>query len=126
MIILSVSLLVLIIIVFILKVFFKGENTKEEKTSIPDDCCGAHEVCERDSLLARNDQVVYYDDEELDEFASKTDYTNQEVDLFKEVFYTLKEEDVAGWLRSLQLRNIHLPDVLRDEAMLIISERRGK
>ena len=32
--------------------------------------------------------------------------------------------EVAGWLRSLQLRGINLPDALKDEAFLIIGERR--
>lgn len=33
------------------------------------ECCGQHEVCERDSLLAAvSKQIEYYDDEELDTF----------------------------------------------------------
>ena len=35
-----------------------------------------------------------------------------------------REVEVAGWLRSLQLRGINLPDALKDEAFLIIGERR--
>ncbi len=46
--------------------------------------------------------------------------------MLENVFYTLKEQDVAGWLGSLQLRNIQLPNNLRDEALLIVSERRAK
>ena len=31
------------------------------------ECCGQHEVCERDSLLAAvSKKIEYYDDEELD------------------------------------------------------------
>ena len=45
--------------------------------------------------------------------------------MLNDVFYTLREQDVAGWLRSLQLRDIALPDELRDEALLIVSERRA-
>ena len=40
------------------------------------------------------------------------------------MFFTLREVEVAGWLRSLQLRGINLPDALKDEAFLIIGERR--
>jgi hypothetical protein len=31
---------------------------------------------------------------------------------------------VAGWVRSLQLRGIALPDNIKDEVFLIIGERR--
>ena len=44
--------------------------------------------------------------------------------LFREVLYTLQETEVAGWIRSLQLRNVNLPDALKDEAFLIVGERR--
>jgi hypothetical protein len=42
-----------------------------------------------------------------------------------EVFYSLQEKDVSGWLRSLQMRGIELPQQLREEALLIVSERRN-
>ena len=48
----------------------------------------------------------------------------KEVEEFREVLYTLKEVEVAGWIRSLQLRGIELPDALKDEAFLILGERR--
>jgi hypothetical protein len=38
--------------------------------------------------------------------------------------YTMKEEEVAGWCRSLQLRGIEIPDELKDELFLIVGERR--
>ena len=112
----------------------KRERKKEEeegKRSAPvevdDECCGAHAVCERDSLLTKSMQVEYYDDEELDVLAGVPveEYTEQQIEQLSHVFYTLKERDVAGWLRSLQARNIQLPDALREEALLIVSERRN-
>lgn len=51
-------------------------------------------------------------------------YDEEAVEEFSEVLYTLREVEVAGWLRSLQLRGINLPDALKDEAFLIIGERR--
>lgn len=95
---------------------------------IPADCCGAHTVCERDSLLTKTTQIVYFDDEELDTLAHKpvNEFSAQDLQMLNDVFYTLREQDVAGWLRSLQLRDIALPDELRDEALLIVSERRTK
>lgn len=90
-------------------------------------CCGQHELCEKDSLLAGvSKQIDYYDDEELDRFIGwrPEHYTPTEVHLFYEVFYTMQEVDVAGWVRSLQLRDIPLPNELKDEVFLILTERR--
>ena len=36
----------------------------------------------------------------------------------------MREEEVAGWARSLQLRGIELPEEVRDEVILIVEERR--
>jgi hypothetical protein len=94
---------------------------------IPEVCCGQHETCERDSLLAAvSKKIEYYNDEELDRFqgVEADAYDEEAVEEFSEVLYTLREVEVAGWLRSLQLRGINLPDALKDEAFLIIGERR--
>ncbi|MDR1201969.1 MAG: phospholipase [Tannerellaceae bacterium] len=98
-----------------------------EVQELPEVCCGQHEICERDSLLAAvSRKIEYYDDEELDRFSgiNAGAYDNESVDEFREVLYTLHEVEVAGWLRSLQLRSIELPDALKDEAFLIVGERR--
>ena len=49
----------------------QGIDPAAEKPVIPDgECCGQHEVCEKDSLLAAvSKQIEYYDDEELNRFA---------------------------------------------------------
>lgn len=91
------------------------------------ECCGQHEVCEKESLLAAvSKEIEYYDDEELDGFIGRSpeSYTEEETEMFRDVFYTMQETDVAGWVRSLQLRGINLPDNLKDEVFLIIGERR--
>lgn len=90
------------------------------------ECCGQHEVCEKDSLLNTKAQIVYYDDEDLDAFAQRdpSGYTDDEINQFQNVLYTMKDYDVAGWLKSLQLRNIELPDVVKEEALMIVSDRR--
>jgi hypothetical protein len=103
------------------------KNEQSEAKEIPDVCCGQHEICERDSLLtAVSKKIEYYDDEELDRFSGITPdaYDTESVDEFRDVLYTLREVEVAGWLRSLQLRNVELPDALKDEAFLIVRERR--
>ncbi len=106
----------------------KGELDKlPEITQVDADCCGQHSTCEKDSLIAAvSKQVEYYDDEELDRFIGRTaeEYNDEECDEFRDVLYTTKDDEVAGWVRSLQLRNIELPDTLKDEVFLIIGERR--
>lgn len=91
-------------------------------------CCGQHAVCEKESLLAAvSRQIEYYDDEELDRFKGRPadQYTADETDEFRDILYSMQEEDVAGWSRSLQLRGINLPDELKDELFLIVGERRN-
>lgn len=110
------------------KMFERGEITAiPEAQEIEGVCCGEHEVCERDSLLAAVSQrIEYYEDEDLDRFrgVASDAYDDEAVAEFSEVLYTLQEVEVAGWLRSLQLREIDLPDALKDEAFMIVGERR--
>ena len=51
----------------------KGElDRMPEVKEVDVECCGQHEVCERDSLLAAvSKKIEYYDDEELDQFIGK-------------------------------------------------------
>ncbi len=91
------------------------------------ECCGQHEICEHDSLLAAvSKKIEYYDDEELDKYigTSPDAYTPEQEEQFRDIFYTMRDTDVAGWVRSLQLRGIALPDNVKDEVFLIIGERR--
>ncbi|MDL2257456.1 phospholipase [Bacteroidales bacterium OttesenSCG-928-I14] len=89
-----------------------------------DVCCGQHDVCEKELLIKAASQAIeYYDDEELDKFQGRSSdsYEESEVELFAEVLHTMWESDVSGWLRSLQLRGIELPDELKDEVILLIN-----
>jgi hypothetical protein len=104
------------------------EEVEEEVKDIPDDCCGAHEVCEADSLLSSNDNVEYYNDEELDRFTGMQadEYSDEAIEEFRDVLYTLEEREVAGWMKSIQLRQVHLPAIIREEALMIVGERRER
>lgn len=96
--------------------------------TVDSECCGQHAVCEKESLLAAvSRQIEYYNDEELDRFKGRPadQYTADETDEFRDILYSMQEEDVAGWSRSLQLRGINLPDELKDELFLIVGERRN-
>ena len=95
----------------------------------PEECCGMHITCERDSLLASvSPQIEYYDDEELDAFKGydPEEYTDVEIELFRDVLLSMRPDDIAGWARSLQLRNVPLPPVVRDELLMIVAEARSQ
>ena len=75
--ILIISLLLLAIVAliagYIRNVRLQKKIDRGELESFPEvkevdvECCGQHEVCERDSLLAAvSKKIEYYDDEELD------------------------------------------------------------
>lgn len=95
--------------------------------TVDSECCGQHQICEKESLLAAvSKQIEYYDDEELDRFKGRPSdgYSEEEIEKFRDILYSMQEVDVAGWSRSLQLRGIELPDELKDELFLIVGERR--
>lgn len=90
------------------------------------DCCGAHDACDKERVLQAfaAGEMVYYDDEELDRFAGRgsSEYTSEEEEEFREVFTTLQEREAKGWMISLQLRGIEVPDGLKDELALVVHE----
>lgn len=137
--ILVVSLVLLVVVAMLLGAARNHRIRKQiergEREDFPDirqiedmECCGQHQTCEKESLLAAvSRQIEYYDDEELDAYRgiSGGDYTPEQVEQFRDILYTMREVEVAGWVRSLQLRAVELPDELKDEVFLIVGERRG-
>lgn len=81
--------------------------------------------CHRPHL---KEEVDYYDDEELDRFRGTAPdlYTDEDVEAFREVLYTMLPTDVEGWVRSLEQRCVQLPSSLRDEVIMILEEQRSK
>ncbi len=75
-------------------------KTAPEIVEADAECCGQHEICEKESLLAAvSKKIEYYDDEELDRFRGRPSngYNEEEVEEFREIMYTCKEDEVAGW-----------------------------
>ena len=105
----------------------RGERSAQKPTARPEGCCGEHLVCERETLLQTNAKIEYYDDEELDALSgiAPDDYTEAQAEEVRTVFRSLREADIAGWCRSMQLRNISLPEDVREEALMIVRERRA-
>lgn len=69
-------------------------------------------------------EIIYFEDEELDRFKGKSSdsYTDAETEEFREVLYTMKPEEVPEWNRSLILRGINIPDQIKDELMMLMTE----
>jgi len=90
-------------------------------------CCGAHEVCEKDSLIAAfYEEPEYFEDEELDKYSCRdsSNYSEKEVEEFRDIFYTILDEEKPRWVRSLQMRSISVPDQLKDEVLMFVNELR--
>lgn len=119
----------IVVALIVALVFSRKSSTEgevEQKVEVPDDCCGAHEVCEADSLLSADGKPEYFEDEDLDNYIKRNanSYSDSEIDEFREVLYTLKEREVASWLKSLQAREINPPEIIREEALMIVADRR--
>lgn len=91
----------------------------DEHHDTPDGvCCGRHTVCDK----GYDNSNLYFDDEELDRYKerSENDYTDEEAEEFRQVLYTMKEEEVEEWVKCLQTRQIALPSQVKDEVLLIL------
>lgn len=105
----------------------KSPDDEAQPKADEGECCGMHITCERDSLLASvSPDIVYYDDEELDRFVGRGpgDYSDEEIEEFRDVLLTLLPEDIAGWGRSIQLRGLQLPAPIKEELLMIVAEAR--
>lgn len=133
------------LILYAFEVRYRRKKKEEEKEEVPEqlgepepevasesesgseECCGLHLVCEKDSLSPMSDEVVYYDDEELDRFVGRDadSYSAEEVEEFRDVLMTLLPGDVAGWARSITQRRLELPPDVRDELLILVNEQRA-
>ncbi len=126
-----IYLIIALIVLGVISAFFgifahkKGEEEDPLKEGISCNTCnGENTKCEQDCMMeAATKDIEYYDDEELDRFAGREadSYTDEEVEEFSEVLYTMQPEEVAGWNRSLILRGINLPNQLKDEVINFLS-----
>lgn len=81
--------------------------------------------CEQDCMMeASTKPIEYFDDEELDSFVGRPaeSYTDDEAEQFSDVLYTMRQDEVAAWCRSLNLRGIQLPNQIKDEVVMMISD----
>lgn len=109
----------LLILVALFTFFFRHRSHVEEDTVIPDaECCGAHAVCEK-GLKKADPHIEYFEDEELDtlKHIASDAYSDNQLDMFRDILYTLKREEIEDWFISLEKREINFPDSLKQEAL---------
>lgn len=86
-------------------------------------------MCEKDSLIAAfEEKPEYFDDEELDKYSNRdsSKYATNEIEEFREVFYSVLDEEKPRWIRSLQMRGISVPDQMKDEVLMIVNDLRAQ
>ena len=97
----------------------------EPEASCSDACCSTHEVCPSEKLL-RGElcEITYYDDQELDDYRGRgaEEYSDTELEQWRDVLYTLQPDDRLGWERSIKRRGITMPAAIRDELLMLLQE----
>ena len=90
------------------------------------ECCGQHEVCEKESLLAAvSKEIEYYEDEELDRFRGKEadEYSNDEIEEFRYVLETMNRKAVyeaKSGSTIVTLKSVYLAKLIGDHTKKII------
>lgn len=82
------------------------------------ECCGRHTNCAK----GYDNSNLYFEDEELDRFkgVKQEDYTDADIEEFRQVLYTMKAEEVDTWAHCLQTRGIEIPQEIKDEILLML------
>lgn len=99
------------------------KDTKIEVGADCSTCSGDDPKCEQTCMMeAAVKDVEYFDDEELDRFKGRASdtYTDDEAEEFREVMLTMQREEVKAWSRSLILREINMPDQVKDDFIMLV------
>ena len=86
-------------------------------------CDGTDDKCEQVCMMeAATREIESYDDEELDRFRGRlsNQYTDEEAEEFANILYTMQPQEAKGWNRSLILREINVPNQIKDELITMI------
>lgn len=130
MLILILSIVVLgVLAALFTKISNHGKHADDGPITVAQTCAtcdgSAATKCEQDCMMeASTKPIEYFDDEELDAFADRPSdaYTDDEAQQFADVLYTMRQDEVAAWCRSLNLRHINLPDQIKDEVVMMITQ----
>ena len=86
-------------------------------------CDGTDDKCEQVCMMeAATREIEYYDDEELDRVRGRqsNQYNDEEAEEFANILYTMQPQEAKGWNRSLILREINVPNQIKDELITMI------
>ena len=101
-------------------------DSTESSTGCADTSCVLRETCPSEQLLKGvcEEKIVYFDDEELDSFKGRApeSYTDEELEQFRDVIYTLRHDEIMPWYQSISRRGIKLPPELYREVVALASE----
>lgn len=91
------------------------EEVKYCKTTGGVCCGGGGEHCHHKQSAEQH--FTYYEDEELDHYRGRAadSYSEGEIAEWREVYATLRSEEVSGWLKSIQERGLQLPASIEKE-----------
>ena len=120
------TIILIAILAFIVTGFFtlhriyRNRSIVEDHHHDSDDgvCCGKHTNCAK----GYDNSNLYFDDEELDRFKgmSQEAYTDEDIEEFRHILYTMKSEEVDTWVHCLQTRAIEIPQAVKDEILLML------
>ena len=103
-----------------------GDNHQQ---GCADEACGLRSICPSEQILAGQcqDEVIYYDDEELDSFKGRDahSYSPEEEEQWRDVLYTLKPTDLLGWGQSVKHRGLVMPAAIREEFLQLAGEQQS-
>lgn len=100
-----------------------GKEMNKEEAIVCATCVVQREKCEQECMMeAATKEIEYFEDEELDRFVGResNEYSDDEIEDFRYVLYTMKETEVEDWTRSLALRGINMPNEIKDEVAMLI------
>lgn len=87
-------------------------------------CVTGDSNCEQNCMMeASVKDIEYFDDEELDRFAGRQSngYTDEEAEEFRTIMTSMTPEEVKAWNRSLILRQVNMPDQVKDDYIVMVS-----
>lgn len=125
MLIVCIIILIVLCVVLVVGKSLLRPADRVEPTGLCGTCDGNGGKCEQECMMeAATQPVEYYDDEELDDFKGRASdaYSDEEAEQFREVLYTMRQEEVTGWNRSLVLRGIHVPNQVKDELLMLLAD----